>query len=157
MSIELRIAIDLYHHFPDGPKMMFEAIGPEFISTKGTFGVKPVAAYQLKDSKGVFFGMPIVVDSRGNQVAVDETNLVLSSSDESVIAVTLDNSDQNAGPRVRVEAVGPLGVAQVMGQLTLPDNTVIKGVKDVQVIGGDAVSMNFPETGTEFDLTIPQP
>lgn len=110
---------------------------PEPKYTPQHFG-GPTVAFQLRDSEQVTLTVE-ALDSEGNPAAATTT---WSSSDETIVAVT-DNGDGSALV-VASPGAGGLGSATVTADVTdTSDGDVHTGTFDVEVVAGDAVTVNI--------------
>jgi uncharacterized protein YjdB len=107
-------------------------------------------AFQLKDSQQ----LPLEVealDAEGNAAAITVT---FASSDESIVAIT-DNGDGSAMAVASPGAAG-LGTATVTATATGTDGSSLEGSLEIEVIAGDAVSINILP-GTPEDKPAVEP
>jgi len=109
-------------------------------------------AYVLKDTQETALSVT-VLDKRGNPATVQ--NPGFTSSDPAIVAVA------DGGLTAVASAAGPLGTATVTftGDADLGDGvSPIKGVLDVQVVGGDAAVTNIVAAPpTEQPAAAPAP
>jgi uncharacterized protein YjdB len=97
----------------------------------------PTVAFQLRDSEQVTLTAE-ALDSEGNPANV---TVAWSSSDESIVAVT-DNGDGSA-LAVASPGAGGLGSVTVTVDVTdVSDGDVHTGTFDIEVVAGDAVTVN---------------
>jgi len=95
-------------------------------------------AFQIRDDQQVTLTAS-ALDDEGNPAAA---TIAFSSSDETVAAVT-DNGDGTA-LLVASPGEGGLGTATVTATVTdLSGDAVITGTFDVEVVAGDAVTVNI--------------
>jgi len=110
------------------------------VKAKGDF-----MAYKLPDDKKV--GVQIsYVDSKGNPAVVDG-DVAWTSSDESIVTVTVDPSDST---KASVAAVGPIGQAQINAVADADLGDGIRNIQtlfDVEVISGEAVAGTITPVG----------
>ena len=93
-------------------------------------------ALTLGDNQKVLLSVT-AIDEEGN-VASNPTNLVFSSSDESVVTVA-DNGDGSAV----ANAEGPLGTVTITVDDTDPETPFTPGSLDIEVVATEAVGLNI--------------
>ena len=107
--------------------------------------------YQLKDNRGLKLKLQ-GKSKHGNPVDFTNEQIEATSSDPAVLTVTEDEGF------IRVEPVGPIGVAQV--QVTVPgvliNDTPLSGMFDVEIVAGDAATIAFAPIET-FETGEPEP
>jgi len=110
---------------------------PEPKHTPEHFG-GPTVAFQLHDSEQVTLSVE-ALDSEGNAAAA---TTAWSSSDDTIVAVT-DNGDGTALAVASPGAAG-LGTATITASVTdTSDGDVHDGTFDIEVVAGDAVTVNI--------------
>src|SRR5438552_12098989 len=98
----------------------------------------PIVAFQLHDSEQVTLTVE-ALDSEGNTAAA---SVAWSNSDDTIVAVT-DNGDGSALV-VASPGAGGLGTSTITCDVTdTSDGDVHSGTFDVEVIAGDAISVNI--------------
>lgn len=105
-------------------------------------------AFQLRDSQQVALAVE-ALDSEGNPAAA---TTAFTSSDDTIVAVT-DNGDGTCLAVASPGAAG-LGTATITATVTnTADATTITGTFDIEVVAGDAVTVNVT-AGTPEDKPI---
>jgi hypothetical protein len=108
----------------------------------------PTVAFQLRDSQQVTLSVE-ALDSEGNPAAVTTT---WTTSDETIASVT-DNGDGTALV-VASPGEGGLGTATIKASVTdNSDGDVHEGTFEVEVVAGDAVTVNIVP-GTPEDKPV---
>ena len=98
----------------------------------------PIVAFQLRDDQQVELSVE-ALDAEGNPASV---TTVFSSSDASIVAVT-DRGDGTAMAVASPGAAG-LGMATITAEVTdKSDGDVHTGTFDIEVVAGDAVTVNI--------------
>jgi hypothetical protein len=97
----------------------------------------PHVAFQLRDFEQVVLEID-AVDAEGNPAAATAT---FSSSDDTVVEVR-DNGDGTA-LAIASPGEGGLGTATVTAMVTQSSGDTITGTLDIEVVAGDAVTVNL--------------
>lgn len=104
--------------------------------------------YSLKDSQHVQFSV-VAKDSKGNVTNAFDAVPQWGVSDPSILALSVSEDGLTAD----VSPVGPLGTAQLLFN-ALADGKALAGSLDVQIVPGDAVSVELV-AGTPQDIAAP--
>ena len=114
------------------------SIGVGTPGPKGTRYGGPTVAFQLHDFEQVPLSVE-ALDSEGNPATA---TIAFSSSDETVVGIQ-DNGDGTA-LAIASPGAGGLGTATVTATVTdTSDGNVITGTFDIEVVAGDATTVNF--------------
>jgi hypothetical protein len=146
--------IDIVVACPTDAVIEFQAVGEFDLALKEPKPVGVRVLYQLRDDRGVFFGFTLK-DRRGNPVPIQNVpagGLVAGSSHPEILAVSIDET--GVTPRLKVEAVGPLGTGQANLQVNVQDETgshMISGSVDIEVVAGSAATVDL-QPAESFDL-----